>query len=244
MMENKAVYFISDLHLHLEDREKELQKEKLLEKLFEQITIDGSDLYIIGDLFDYWFEYEKVVQKDSYRVLYLFYKLATSGVKIHYIIGNHDFYHYDLFEKEFNAKLYEDNVTTYINGKKLFLSHGDGMIPNDTGYKVLKFFLRNKIIQKIASYIHPDFLLKLAIASSKASRKYTNQKNYGEIDGLLLLAENKIINENYDFVIMGHSHSFEYKQIQKGVYVNLGSWINQPLYAKFHNNSIETIILK
>lgn len=240
----KVAYFISDVHLHLENIEKELYKEKLLEKLVDQIVQDGTDLFILGDLFDYWFEYKKVIQKDSYRVLPLFYKLKNAGVKIHYIIGNHDFYHRDFFEKEFGATLYEDTLTIEIDGNKFFLAHGDGMIKNDTGYKILKFFLRNKIIQKIAYFIHPDFLLFLAINSSKASRNYTTKKDYGEIDGLKEIASEKISKENYKYVIMGHAHNLEKVEIHNGLYVNLGSWITQPVYCKYSNGNLELFNLE
>ncbi len=237
----RVSYFISDVHLHLEDREKELYKEKLFEKFINLVCEDGTDLFILGDLFDYWFEYKKVIQKDSYRVLSLFYKLKEKNIKIHYLIGNHDFYHNNIFQDEFGATLYEDPIEVEIDGYKFFLAHGDGMIKNDTGYKILKFFLRNKYIQKLAYIIHPDFLLNLAIHSSRASRKYTTKKNYGEIDGLKEIAKQKIENENFKYVIMGHAHNLEKISIGDGTYINLGSWITKPVYCKFYQGNLELL---
>lgn len=241
-MKNKC-YFISDVHLQLESKEKERTKENLLVKLLKKAEEDASDFFILGDLFDYWFDFREVCQKGNFRVLTALQDLVESGTNVHYLIGNHDFYHTSFFESEIGTKLYENPIDSVLNGKKFYLGHGDGLIKNDIGYRILKFFLRNKGIQYIASFLHPDFILKLARNSSKASRKYTTQKHYGEIDGLKEAATNCIAN-GFDYVIFGHSHNFENLQINNGKYINLGSWINLPCYAEFNNNELRIINLE
>ena len=194
---------------------------------------DSSDeLFIIGDLFDYWFEYRHVIQKGFIRTLSKLAEYSDSGKKIHYIIGNHDFLHRDFFKKEIGTLLYHNAIDLTLNGKKFFMAHGDGMVKNDLGYKVLKKILRNRFLQKIYSLVHPDLGIKIASATSKTSRSYTSNKNYGISDGLFETAKAKI-DSGYDYVIFGHSHNRSLEKYKQGIYVNLGSWLDKPCYGKF-----------
>jgi UDP-2,3-diacylglucosamine hydrolase len=239
MDNKKTYYFISDVHLGLLDRESELEKEKLLVKLLREASVSCDELFIIGDLFDYWFEYKRVIQKGFIRTIGALAEFADSGKKIHYIIGNHDFLHGDFFEKEIGINIYHDPVELELNGKKFFMGHGDGLVKNDVGYKILKKILRNKGLQKIYSLIHPDLGIKIASHTSKTSREYTSKKNYGTVDGLIETAKLKI-NEGYDYVIFGHSHERTLQKYNEGYYINLGTWLEQPCYGKF-NESFEII---
>ena len=230
----KTYFFISDIHLGLESQEKEKQKEQSLVAFINYAKENSDALFIIGDLFDYWFEYKKVIQKNFIRTLGALANYTDSGKEIHYIIGNHDFLHKDFFEKEIGAKVYPDFISTELNSKKFFMAHGDGLIKNDLGYKILKKILRNKILQKIYSYLHPDFGISIASKSSKASRNYTATKNYGETDGLFETAKLKI-DEGYNYVIFGHSHQKAMENYKEGFYINLGTWLEKPCYGKFTN---------
>ncbi|MDP2036649.1 MAG: UDP-2,3-diacylglucosamine diphosphatase, partial [Ignavibacteria bacterium] len=142
--------------------------------------------------------------------------------------------HKDFFEKEIGAKVYEEEIITELNGNKFYIAHGDGLMAGDNGYKMLKKVLRNKIIQRVYSIIHPDLGIKIASGSSKASRDYTSTKNYGEFSGLLDTAK-QLINKEYDYVIFGHSHRRAMEKIDNGMYVNLGTWLKKPCYGKFTN---------
>jgi UDP-2,3-diacylglucosamine hydrolase len=230
----KTYLFISDIHLGLESKPKEIEKEKKLVSFLEYAKGNCDELFIMGDLFDYWFEYRSVVQKGFFKTIAALQYLSESGVKIHYFIGNHDFLHRDFFEKEIGAILYEGPITIDLNGKKFFLGHGDGLVANDTGYKILKMILRNKFIQALYSIIHPDIGIWIASGTSKKSRDYTAQKNYGEIDGLVATAQKKI-DEGYDYVIFGHSHRKEFMNYNNGYYINLGTWLEAPCFGKFTN---------
>ncbi|MHB8931584.1 MAG: UDP-2,3-diacylglucosamine diphosphatase, partial [Melioribacteraceae bacterium] len=205
MISNKTYYFISDIHLGLRSREVERETEKKLVKFINHAQNSCDELFIIGDLFDYWFEYKRVIQKGFVKTLASLADFTESGKKIHYIIGNHDFLHRDFFEKEIGALLYHAPIDVTLNGKKFFMAHGDGMVKNDFGYKILKKILRNKSLQKIYSLVHPDLGIKIASATSKTSRDYTANKNYGTVDGLFETAKTKI-DSGFDFVIFGHSH--------------------------------------
>lgn len=215
----------------------------MLVSLLHEIKSDCKSLFILGDLFDYWFEYKRVVQKGFYRTFTALKELSDKGCEIHYIIGNHDFLHYSYFADEFNVKLYEDTITTELDGKKFFMGHGDGLVKNDYGYLILKKILRNRIIQKIYSWIHPDIGIKLASGTSKKSRDYTKSKSYGEIDGVFEAAKQKI-DSGFDYVLFGHTHHMSNEKYKNGFYINLGSWLTQPCYGVFSNGEFKIIHLK
>lgn len=238
-MRNKY-YFISDIHLGLQNKVTEENKEKSLVKLLEQVSEDAKELFILGDLFDYWFEYRYVAQKGYYRTFTALKKCADAGVKIHYIIGNHDFMHRDFFANEFDAKLYDDPVELVLDGYKFYLGHGDGLLKNDTGYNIIKKILRNKFLQGFYSLIHPDIGISLASNTSKKSRDYTSKKDLDRLDGLFEVAKKRIdLGDN--FVIFGHLHRRRFEQYKTGYYINLGTWLKEPCYGLFNNGKFEII---
>ncbi|MCX6173334.1 MAG: UDP-2,3-diacylglucosamine diphosphatase [Ignavibacteriales bacterium] len=228
----KTYFFISDIHLGLQAQEVEKEKEKLLVKFLDYARTSCDELFIIGDLFDYWFEYKRVIQKGFIKTLAALTEFADSGKKVHYVIGNHDFLHRDFFEKEIGVKLYHHSIDVLLNDKRFFMAHGDGLVKNDLGYKILKKILRNKYLQKIYSLVHPDLGIKIASSTSKTSRDYTANKNYGKVDGLFETAKLKI-DSGFDIVIFGHSHIKALEKYKSGNYINLGSWLDKPCYGKF-----------
>ncbi|MHB1686074.1 MAG: UDP-2,3-diacylglucosamine diphosphatase [Ignavibacteriaceae bacterium] len=237
---NDSYLFISDIHLGLQSRDLENRKERLLVKFLNFAQANCKELFIVGDLFDYWFEYKRVYQKGFFRTLTALQDLTEKGVKVHYLIGNHDFMHQNFFKDEIGAMMYEKPVSITLNDKKFFIGHGDGMVKNDLGYKILKKVLRNKTIQKFYSWLHPDIGVSIASFTSKSSRDYTSQKDYGEEDGLFEAAKNKI-DEGYDYVLLGHLHRRCFLNYKNGVYVNLGSWLDAPCYGIFKNNKFEIV---
>ena len=228
----KTYFFISDVHLGLQSTEVEKEKEKLLVSFLDYAKTSCDELFIIGDLFDYWFEYKRVIQKGFIKTLAALTVFTDSGKKVHYVIGNHDFLHRDYFEKEIGVKLYHHPIDVVLNDKRFFMAHGDGLVKNDLGYKILKKILRNKYLQRIYSLVHPDLGIKIASSTSKTSRDYTANKNYGKVDGLFETAKLKI-DSGFDFVIFGHSHVRTFEKHKNGSYINLGSWLDKPCYGKF-----------
>ncbi|MGA2297496.1 MAG: UDP-2,3-diacylglucosamine diphosphatase [FCB group bacterium] len=234
------VYFISDVHLGFLEREKDYELESLLIRFLEAISADCETLYIVGDLFDYWFDYKTVVPKYFYRTLTVLKKLREKGIKIEYIIGNHDFGHNDFFEKELDIRIYRDDIEREINGKKFYLSHGDGKLNQDTGYKILKKVLQNKFALWLYKLLHPNIGIGLALSSSRRSREYTDNKNFGEKEGMVEFAQAKI-DEGFDYVIMGHRHRVIEKELGKGKYFNLGGWLRQPTFGRFDSEKMELV---
>ncbi|HQJ46781.1 MAG TPA: UDP-2,3-diacylglucosamine diphosphatase, partial [Ignavibacteriaceae bacterium] len=216
----------------LQSKEIENKKERLLVKFLEFAKDNCDELFIVGDLFDYWFEYKRVYQKGNFRTLAALQDLTEKGIKVHYFIGNHDFFHKDFFEKEIGVQLYHDAENFILNGKKFFIGHGDGLVKNDLGYNILKKILRNRFIQWMYGLIHPDLGIAIASRTSKSSRDYTAKKDYGEEDGLFEAAK-LFIDQGNDYVLFGHLHKRCFYNYKQGIYVNLGSWIDNPCYGKF-----------
>lgn len=234
MSNTKTYFFISDIHLGLQSEDIEKEKEKKLIRFLEFAKKNCDELFIIGDLFDYWFEYKRVIQKGFYKTLTALSNFTEGGKKIHYFIGNHDFLHRDFFEKEIGAALYHDALSIELNNKKFYIGHGDGLVKNDTGYKILKKILRNRWLQKLYTVIHPDLGIKIASSTSKKSRDYTANKNYGIGDGLFETAKLKI-DSGFDYVIFGHSHVQTLENYNNGIYINLGTWLDKPCYGEFRD---------
>ncbi|HPN39482.1 MAG TPA: UDP-2,3-diacylglucosamine diphosphatase [Melioribacteraceae bacterium] len=237
---NTTVYFISDLHLGLQNKEAEEIKELKLIQFLDYINKTGNKLFILGDLFDYWFEYKYVLQKGYFNIFTKFKQLTDNGVEIVYLIGNHDFFHNNFFESYLNVKVVKAEYELNYENKRFFLGHGDGLVKKDTGYKILKKILRNRLFQFLFYLIHPDLGISVAKNTSKTSREYTEYKDYGETDGLFETAKIKI-DMGYDFVLFGHSHIRDNKTYKGGQYLNLGTWLNKPCYAKYENNKLELI---
>ncbi len=229
---NKTYLFISDIHLGLQSKEIENKKERLLVKFLEFAKENCDELFIVGDLFDYWFEYKRVYQKGNFRTFTALQDLTEKGIKVNYFIGNHDFFHKDFFENEIGVHLYPDAESFTLNGKKFFIAHGDGLVKNDLGYNILKKILRNRFIQWLYGLIHPDIGVAIASRTSESSRNYTAKKDYGEEDGLFETAK-LFIDKGNDYVLFGHLHKRCFYNYKQGVYVNLGSWIDNPCYGKF-----------
>ncbi len=231
------IYFFSDVHLGHENEEKNKQVEDLLINFLRKAATDCKKLIILGDLFDYWFEYKTVIPRIYTRTLAQLLRMRESGIEIYYIIGNHDFGHIDFFEKDMGMVLFKDDTEMTFSGKKFFLSHGDGKLYNDKGYEILKKILRNPLAQWLYRQIHPDWGIGLASGSSRKSRNYTSRKNQGRRDGLRDFAIKKI-DEGYDYVLMGHTHNAEKIDHSRGIYINTGCFFRDPTFARFDGKDL------
>lgn len=231
-------YFISDVHLGLDSPDNEREKQRRLCAFLDDIMRDANRLFIVGDLFDAWIEYHTVIPKGYHRVLTKLEDIARRNIAIDYIAGNHDFWMKNYFRDELGIQTHSEPFDVSIDGKKILIHHGDGLAINDAGYRILKKVLRHPINIKLYTWLHPDIGLAIARSSSRKSRHYTSNKNYGEEDGMVKFASLRI-QEGYDIVIMGHRHQPMYKQIGDGVYINLGDWIAHNTYAVLHDGSLQ-----
>lgn len=238
------IYFFSDVHLGHFRRDEDKKIEDQFIKFLKKISQDASEVYMVGDIFDYWFEYRTVIPKIFTRTLAQLAEMREKGIKIEYIMGNHDFGHVSYFKDELDIPIYREDIQREFNGVKVYLSHGDGKAYNDTGYKILKKILRNRFLLRLYMWVHPDFGIGLASKSSQKSRGYTEKKNYGRRDGMKDFAENKLVNEAYDYVLMGHSHRPEDIVFGNGHYINTGNMFHNPTFARFDGKEIKLVNLR
>lgn len=225
------VYFFSDAHLGLGSKEEELQKERRIVRFLDMVRRDGRELYILGDLFDFWFEYRTVVPKGYFRLFAKLADLTDHGVRVSYLAGNHDFWMRSYFQEDLGIEVFPNPIERTIGGKRFYLHHGDGLLKNDSGYRFLKKVLRSRINILLFSLLHPDLTGAIARWSSRTSRKHTSKQHYEENDMIEFAADK--IREGFDFVIMGHNHKALVRTIGKGMYVNLGDWIHEQTYAVY-----------
>lgn len=238
----KPVYFISDIHLGAPSlsEEQEMKRKNELLKFFHKVANDGSRMIIVGDLFDFWFEYKSVIPKDYFWIYSKLKEMTDSEIPVDYVAGNHDFFLGEFFSKSVGLRVYPDGFSEEINGKKFLIVHGDGLALKDSGYRMLKRILRNDFVNSTIRWIHPDIGFRLAKAFSRKSREYTSGKDFGEVDGMILFAEKKI-DEGYDYVVMGHNHVPRLEHFGKGAYVNLGDWLKNFTYGIFDGNDMQLL---
>ena len=176
-MSGKKYYFFSDVHLGFGSKDEEKQKERKLVDFLESVRDNSEKIFIVGDLFDCWIEYRRVVPKGYYRTLAKLNELVEQGIEINFFSGNHDFWLNTYLRDDVGLKLYGDSLETELDGKKFYITHGDGLSKGDMGYKIIKKVLRNRFNQFLYSLIHPDIGLWLAQGSSKKSRLHTDDRS-------------------------------------------------------------------
>ncbi|MEK6566361.1 MAG: UDP-2,3-diacylglucosamine diphosphatase [Bacteroidota bacterium] len=233
----RKIYFFSDAHLGLGSKDDERTKERRVVDFLSMVEKDGDQLFIVGDLFDFWFEYRSVVPKGYFRLFTKLADLRAKGIKVTLLAGNHDFWLKGYFEEELGMQVSLLPVEREIRGKRFLMHHGDGLLKNDTGYRILKTILRNRLSIFLFSLIHPDIAGAVARWSSRKSRQHTGKRSF-ETKDMVEFAEKKIA-EGFDFVVMGHNHIPLVQRIRNGVYVNLGDWIEENTYAVFDGRSLE-----
>jgi len=232
----KEIVFFSDAHLGLGDREEDRSKEQRVIRFLRSVASRAEHLFIVGDLFDFWFEYRTVIPRGHVRILAALADLRDSGVGITYMAGNHDFWLKDFFPTELGVEVCLDPIERTIYGKRFLIHHGDGLLKTDTGYRILKRVLRNKVNIFLFSLIHPDLTGWLARWSSRTSRAHTGKKVYEGNDMVEFARQN--LRDGFDYVIMGHNHQSYLETMEGGTYVNLGDWIDENTYATFDGRTL------
>lgn len=240
---NGKVYFISDAHLGVPDFSSSLEREKKLVKWLCQIEKDADYLILLGDIFDFWFEYKSVIPRGYTRLMGKLAELSDKGIQIYFFTGNHDMWVRDYFKKELGIKVLNKPETFLINGLKTFVGHGDGLGPRDIGYKILKRIFECKTNQWLFARLHPNFSFWLAQYLSRKSRaaNASNDEIYhgDNKEFLILFIKETIKKENFDYFIFGHRHLALEMEIDKQTkYINTGDWIRIFSYAETVDNGI------
>lgn len=241
-MNKKKIYFISDVHLGLPNHGESLEREKKLVQWLEDISADADKIFMLGDMFDFWWEYRHVVPRGFVRFLGKLADLTDRGIEVHFFIGNHDQWVRDYLPCETGVILHKGVYRTRLMGKQFTLAHGDGLGPSDFGYKLLKFLFGNKILRWLFSRLHPNFAVGLARTSSNKKRfmeGYTTRPYKGDDKEWLAIYVKEEQEKNpSDFFIFGHRHLALDKQIGQSRMIILGDWIHQYTYAVWDGEDI------
>ena len=240
---DKKIYFLSDFHLGAPDHTKSLQREKQIIKFLDHIKHDAAIIFVLGDMFDFWYEYKKVVPKGYVRILGKLAELTDSGITIHFFVGNHDMWMNGYFEQELNIDVYYEHRDFEFNGKKFIIGHGDGLGPGDLKYKFLKKIFRNKICKAFFGFLHPSVGIGLAEYFSRKSRAATGSGDEHflgeENEWLISFAKEELKRRPVDFFIFGHRHlPIEFNLSDDSKYINLGDWIKYNSYAVFDGKNL------
>jgi UDP-2,3-diacylglucosamine hydrolase len=243
---NKKIYFASDFHLGLPNHKESIKREKLICNWLDEIKSDAHTIYLVGDLFDVWFEYKNVIPKGYIRFLGKLAELSDAGIYIHIFTGNHDLWMNNYLAQEIAATIHTEPITVTYNDKKFFIGHGDGLGPGDNGYKFLKKVMSNKLSQWLYRRIHPDTGVAIADYFSKKGPKHQNEDHYflgPEKEWLILFANDYIQNNEIDYFIFGHRHlAMTYLlSNKKSFYINLGDWLHFNTYGVFEGNNIQLL---
>jgi UDP-2,3-diacylglucosamine hydrolase len=240
---DKKIYFLSDFHLGAPNVQESLVREKKIVNFLEEIRKDAAVIFIVGDLFDFWYEYRTVVPKGYVRILGKLAEITDAGIPIHFFVGNHDMWMKNYFQQELNIPVYYEPKEFEFNQKKFLVGHGDGLGPGDHGYKMLKKIFRNPICQWLFGILPPVVGVGIANYSSRRSRAVTGT-NDGKFLGedkewLIQYCKEQLKHSSYDYLIFGHRHLPIDYVVQPGArYINLGDWIRYYTYAVFDGQQL------
>lgn len=242
----KKIYFLSDFHLGIPDASSSLSREKKVAAFLESIKADACMVFVLGDLFDFWFEYRKVIPKGYVRILGKLAELTDAGIPVHFYVGNHDMWMSGYFESELNIPVFYEHNSYLFNEKKFVIGHGDGLGPGDKGYKFLKQIFRNPFCKLLFGLIPPYFGISLAEYFSKKSRIATGNTDDQflgeENEWLLQFCKSELEKGHVDYFVFGHRHlPIDYSFGNHSRYINVGDWIKYNSYAVFDGSQLKLI---
>jgi len=243
MNKKTKIYFASDQHFGAPTTAKSKQREILFIKWLDALKNEATELFLLGDLFDFWFEYKKVVPKGFVRVLGKLAELKDSGIRIHFFVGNHDLWMQDYFQEELGIKVYHKPTEFVFNKKTFLIGHGDGLGPGDKGYKQMKKVFINPIAKWGFRWLHPDIGMRLAQYLSVKNKYISGEEDVKflgeEKENLILYCKDIYQNKKYDYFVFGHRHlPLEFPIGKESIYLNTGDWVRYYSYAVFDGNKM------
>jgi UDP-2,3-diacylglucosamine hydrolase len=248
MPAGKKIYFASDFHLGIPDYESSLIREKMLVTWLENVRMDAHEIYLMGDVFDFWFEYKSVVPKGYVRLLGKLADISDSGIPVFLFTGNHDIWAFDYLPKEIGITIYREPQIRIFNGKVFYLAHGDGLGPGDLGYKLIKWIFGRRFNQWIFRWLHPDIGARIALYFSRKSRTASDIRDKIKLENIniedewlyhhsLDLLKNDV---KADYFVYGHRHlPTHFALTEKSRLIILGDWITNFTYGVFDGEKME-----
>lgn len=234
----KKIYFASDFHLGVPDHAASIAREKRIIAWLDRIKADAQAIYLLGDIFDFWFEYRYAIPKGFIRLQGKLAELRDQGMPIYFFTGNHDMWLFDYFEKELGIVIYRDPQELVNKNQKLLIGHGDGLGPGDSTYKILKKIFKSNFSQWLFARIHPNLGIRLAnywsrksrISNTKLEEKFSGEDN----EYLLTYCRELEKTDHHDFYIFGHRHlPLDLAVSPNSRYINLGEWVHFDTYAEY-----------
>ena len=252
----KPIYLLSDFHLGSPSVEASRAREQVLLQFLDETSEEAGAYYLLGDVFDFWFELKHAVPKHFVQLQGCLARISDRGIPVHYFTGNHDLWTFGYLESELGVTLHREAMEVEWEGKQVYLAHGDGKGPGDYGYKRLRRIFHNPLMQRLFALLHPDFSFGLAQSLSRKSRAAQSQQEKAELQGLLTFDPDRewlyqycvrmqdrrrqLGLKNWDYLVFGHRHVPVYCPLPGGgTYVNLGDWIGHFTYGKFHQGHLE-----
>ncbi|WP_026461606.1 UDP-2,3-diacylglucosamine diphosphatase [Adhaeribacter aquaticus] len=238
----KKIYFASDFHLGVPDAASSLAREKKIVRWLDAIKQDAEMLFLVGDIFDFWFEYRHAIPKGFVRLQGKLAELADNGLPIYFFTGNHDMWMFNYFKEELNIPVLRKPVSIQINGQKFYIGHGDGLGPKDYTYKFLKQIFSSKLSQWMFARIHPNFGIGVAnywsrksrIRNTKVEEVYKPGKEW-----LVIYCTDMEQHSHHDYYIFGHRHlPLNVAINESSQYINLGEWVNFCSYAEYDGKAV------
>ena len=242
--EGKKIYFASDNHLGAPTRQASMPRELKFVNWLDSIKSDAYAIFLLGDLFDFWFEYKHVIPKGFTRTFGKLAELSDMGIKMHYFVGNHDLWMNGYFEEELNIPVFHQPQAYEFNGKSFLIGHGDGLGPGDKGYKRMKKVFTNPVAKWFFRWLHPDLGIRLAQYLSVKNKLISGEEDVkflGEDkEWLVQYCKEQLKQEHKDYFVFGHRHlPLEIALSEKSTYMNLGDWISYFTYGEFDGNTLE-----
>lgn len=240
---NKKIFFASDFHLGVPDYDQSLVREKKIVRWLDSVKHEAHSIYLMGDIFDFWFEYKHAIPKGFIRLQGKLAELTDNGIPVIFFTGNHDMWMFDYFTKELNIPIHRNPIELEINSQKLLIGHGDGLGPGDSSYKILKKFFNSGVCQWLFARIHPNLGIGIAHYWSRKSR-ISNLKREEKFQGeenefLLTYCKELEQNSHHDFYVFGHRHlPLDLKVSENSRYINLGEWVHFNTYAEYDGKEI------
>ncbi len=243
LAQSKKIYFASDQHLGAPNEAESRVRELRFVKWLDEIKPNCQALFLLGDLFDFWYEYKQVVPRGFVRTLGKLAEFTDAGIPIYFFTGNHDLWMRDYFEKELNIEVFREKQLFKINNKRFFIAHGDGLGPGDKGYKRMKKLFTNKFAQFLFSLLHPDFAVWLGINTSRKNKLISGDEDVKflgeENEWLAIYAKKKLEESHFDYFVFGHRHlPMEVQVSENSTYINLGDWVEHFTYAEFDGEQL------
>jgi UDP-2,3-diacylglucosamine hydrolase len=240
---NKKIFFASDFHLGVPNHEASLEREKRIVRWLDSVKGEAHSIYLMGDIFDFWFEYRHAIPKGFIRLQGKLAEITDSGIPVIFFTGNHDMWMFDYFTKELNIKIYRDPLELNVNDQKILIGHGDGLGPGDKFYKVLKWFFNSSFCQWLFARIHPNLGIGIANYWSRKSRisntKREEKFNGEEEEFLLTYCKALEKQDHHDYYIFGHRHlPLDLQVSANSRYINLGEWVHFNTYAEYDGKQI------